>query len=114
MNKRVQIVWPDQVETMYRQEYESKRLITKKRQGSDRMSLSYLTMEAGAKPGKAMYQENDEIMYIIDGSATISWEGGEVEIRPGTAIFVPAGAEYEYKVIEKRTQLLCILAPPIE
>ncbi len=113
MNRKVKVVRPDQVETIRRQGYESKRLITKRRQGAERMSLSYLTIEAGANAGKAMYQENDEIMYVIEGRARISWEGGEAELKPGTAIFVPAGTEYEYNAIEKHTQL-SILAPPIE
>lgn len=54
----------------------------------------------------------DEIYYVLSGEATINVEGEDRKVKPGTVIFVEAGAEHKFHSIEENLMLLVVFAPP--
>jgi mannose-6-phosphate isomerase-like protein (cupin superfamily) len=54
----------------------------------------------------------DEIYYVLHGAASIH-VGNETQIiKPGSVIFVPAGAEHKFHDIKEDLTLLVVFAPP--
>jgi mannose-6-phosphate isomerase-like protein (cupin superfamily) len=90
----------------------SKRIITKQRDDSDRMSFHHVVIKAGWEH-PVSYDEEDEIIYFLDGKATISWDGKEVEVSAGSCVYVPSGCEYRYQGKEDAT-MVCVFSPPAE
>ncbi len=90
----------------------SKRIITKARNNSDRMSFHHVVIKAGWEH-TISYEDADEIIYFLDGKATISWAGREVEVLPGSCVYVPSGREYKYYGKEDAT-MVCVFSPPAE
>ena len=114
MGKELKVVTFDEVEPtiLPGEGAEVRRLVTKRRENSERMSFGVCTFKKGYDE-KSVYEDKDEIMYLLEGKAIISWKGGEAEVKPGMAMFIPAGVEYRYQVLEGNL-LLGILSPPRE
>lgn len=88
------------------------RLITKKREGSERMSLSVSRIQKGFDlPIDS--GETDWIMYLLEGTAKISWEGGKAEVKPGMAAYIPAGTKWRYQTDVENVGIF-LLSPPVE
>jgi len=52
-------------------------------------------------PGRFTWVHADETLCVVEGSATITPEGGEpFEIRPGVVAFFPEGTKTEWRVTE--------------
>jgi uncharacterized cupin superfamily protein len=51
-------------------------------------------------PGTFRDVEADEVFVVIEGRATIAWDGGEVEVRPGDVCTLAAGTETVWTVHE--------------
>jgi len=57
--------------------------------------------------------EMDEIIYFIDGRAKILWDGKEVEVSPGSCVYISSGCEYKYQAFGDAT-MVCVFSSPAE
>jgi ethanolamine utilization protein EutQ (cupin superfamily) len=63
--------------------------------GEDRVSVAHMRSPAGwVEPGQR--PDFDEYTVVIDGALRVEHEGGELEVRAGQAVFVPAGEWVRY------------------
>ena len=111
---KVEKLWEIQPAILSDETMSSKRIISKKRDDSDRMSLHHVVIKnrAGWKD-VAPYETQDEIIYVLDGKMKISWDGQEVELTPGCCAYIPAGSPYKTLVPDEVT-LICAFSPPAE
>jgi mannose-6-phosphate isomerase-like protein (cupin superfamily) len=48
------------------------------------------------EPDRQQPHEDDEVYVVLDGRGTLEVEGEAVQLEPGNAFFVPAGAEHRF------------------
>jgi len=111
--KKVKIVHQKDVEP--KQPFEgvfSKRVMTKIKDGSDRMSFNHVLIKSGWEH-LLLNEDKDEIIYFLDGKAIISSDGKDIEVSAGNCVYIPAGVEYKYTASEDAT-LVCVYSPPAE
>ena len=87
-----------------------KRIITKEREGSDKITFSVSTI-AGGIDIKELFQ-SDAVHYMVEGKSTIEWDGNKVELTDGMAIYIPAGTEIRYRA-EKDHKVISVWSPAI-
>ena len=58
------------------------------------------------EPDRQQPHEDDEIYIVLDGTGVLDVEDERVELRPGHAVFVPAGAEHRFSAYELLTVLV--------
>jgi uncharacterized cupin superfamily protein len=51
-------------------------------------------------PGAFTDVEADEVFVVVEGRATIAWDGGEIEVGPGDVCTLAAGTETVWTVHE--------------
>jgi len=79
---------------------ESRRLITKARENSERLMMGLITMKKGAEPWAWSAEEGeifagvDEVNYILEGRGRLSWGTKSIGIEAGDAIYYPPGWRY--------------------
>jgi len=85
-------------------------LITKGREHSENVSVHISILEPEFDDPNVCYEENDEILYQLEGDATITWKDGKVEFHPGMVIYFPKGTKFRYKCHNKNKHIV-IWAP---
>ena len=50
--------------------------------------------EPGAKRGPHLHRDFEEVIYVLAGSGTTHAESGEIPIKPGDLVLVPAGEKH--------------------
>ena len=75
------------------------------------MSAGVYTLAAGTCDPQQPHTE-DEIYYVLDGRAQIRIGDQELDVSPGSVIFVAAGEEHKFHSITEDLQLLVVFAPP--
>ena len=50
-----------------------------------------------AGPGSHHHDANDDIFYVVSGTATFILDGEEIEARPGCFVRVPPGVTHDYR-----------------
>jgi len=105
VNREVRVVHSKDVESITPYGPESvrlKRLITKKRVGSERILFGRLWMEPGAQPfewstepSSGIFAGMDEVYYVLEGMIRIHCDGKEIEAKKGDAIYFPSGGKYK-------------------
>ena len=66
------------------------------------------------QPGEPDRQEphnEDELYYVVGGRGAIRVGGEDRPVAPGSAVFVPAGAEHHFHSIRAELQVLVVFAP---
>lgn len=111
MKKEIKIVHETDVEPTIFETRESKRLITKEREGCERLSFHIIKGWAFGKRGPVSYPDNDEILYMLEGDTTIFWKDKMAPLKPGTAVYIPAGCEY-YMLNRSTYKIIAVLSPP--
>jgi len=81
-------------------------LITKGREHSENVSVHIAMLEAEFDDPACLYEESDEILYQLEGDATITWEGGKIEFHPGMVVCIPKGTEFRYKCHNKNKHIV--------
>jgi mannose-6-phosphate isomerase-like protein (cupin superfamily) len=123
MKKEVKVVRTEDIMavTPYQSEvkgYSARRLVTKKRMGSEKLMVGIVEIEPNAKGYRWSYSEaegNDEVYYVLQGKIRLSYEERFIDARKGDAIFLPAGREYRLDNRQSRpARLIYALSPPIE
>ena len=62
-------------------------------------------LKAGAKDGQSPHTQ-DEVYYVQKGKAKLRVEGNDVDAKPGSVLFVAAGAVHQFHSIESDLTLL--------
>ena len=75
------------------------------------LSLGLYVLSAGDTDLQQPHTE-DEIYYVVSGSARIQVGDEDREIRPGTVIFVETDAPHRFHSITETLTLLVVFAPP--
>ena len=52
------------------------------------------------EPDRQQPHEDDEVYVVLDGTGVLMIEGEPVPVRPGQAVFVPAGADHQFTAYE--------------
>jgi len=114
MAKNIKIVHQSEIEAKIPYENVfSKRIITKQKDNSEKMSFNHVEIKAGWEHALSE-EDKDEIIYFLDGKAIISWgDGNSVEVSAGSCVYVPAGCEWKYIATEDAT-MVCVYSPPAE
>lgn len=111
--KKVKIVHRDDVEAKVPFEgVFSKRIMTKIKDGSDKMSFNHVKINAGWDQD-LLNEDKDEIIYFLDGKAIISSDDSSMEVSAGSCVYIPAGVKYRYTGLEEAT-MVCAYSPPAE
>jgi mannose-6-phosphate isomerase-like protein (cupin superfamily) len=74
------------------------------------MSAGLYVLQPGEPDLQGPHNE-DEIYYVVGGKGSIRVGAEDRPVAPGTAIFVPAGAEHHFHSITVELQVLVIFAP---
>lgn len=69
------------------------------------MSCGIYRLEAGAEDGQQPHKL-DEVYYTLSGKARFRVNGAEMEVSPGTILFVEAGAEHQFYEVSQDLELL--------
>lgn len=91
----------------------SRRLVTLRKDGSDKMSFHVNTVQAGNRSTDVVYPEMDEINYMVRGTATVTFDGERHEVREGMVWNIPAGCRYGLENDEDIV-LISVFSPPRE
>ena len=111
MKKEVKLVDGSTIQPMPSQiGSKRKSLISKEKDGSDHMSFKVGVIGAGIDIKETF--ESDVIHYMVKGKAHIQWNGREMELTDGMAIYIPSGIEIRYRA-EEETDVISIWSPAI-
>jgi mannose-6-phosphate isomerase-like protein (cupin superfamily) len=91
----------------------SRRLVTRKKDGSQRMSFHVNVIKAGNRSIGVVYPDQDEINYMVRGEATVSFDGERHRVRDGMTWNIPAGCAYDIEN-EAEIVLISVFSPPRE
>jgi mannose-6-phosphate isomerase-like protein (cupin superfamily) len=58
------------------------------------------------EPDRQQPHADDEVYVVLDGRGTLEVEGAPVELHPGNAVFVPAGADHRFTGYEELSVLV--------
>ena len=58
------------------------------------------------EPDRQQPHADDEIYIVLEGRGTLTVEGSAVDLEPGHAVFVPAGAEHRFTGYEQLSVLV--------
>ena len=74
------------------------------------MSAGLYQLEAGQPDPQTIHHE-DELYYILSGTATLHIDGGEYAVRPGTIVFIPKETFHRFHVITDKLKILVFFSP---
>lgn len=78
-----------------------------------RVSMRLWVLEPGSEIKSPTRRDYETVGYVVLGSATLDLEGQTLNLKAGDLWLVPAGAQHEYKIIERFTAIEAT-APPGE
>ncbi len=87
------------------------RRVIRKEHGAESMSLNITTVNEGYDDPAVVYPDNDEIVYILSGTAEITVDGEIHTLNPGKAIYIPRGQAYGWKVTEGPNEAVVVFTP---
>ena len=114
MTKKISVRKADDIEptilsdgTVY-----SRRVITQKFDNSNRMSFHHVVIKRRPDWKKTISDGiHDEILYVVDGEMGLRYNGKEMQLFPGTCVYLPFMCEYE-SFFPAETILVCAFSPP--
>ena len=74
------------------------------------LSAGLYVLDAGATDPQQPHRE-DELYYVVSGSATITVGDEERAVAPGSLVFVGAGVAHRVHDITERLELLVVFGP---
>jgi len=95
--------------------FKVRRLITKKRLGSEKLTLGISYIDPGCKGYRWTFKDNDEVYYVLKGRITLHYDDKKLDARDGDAVLLPSGVEYQLDNAGTETAMIVyVLTPPIE
>lgn len=58
------------------------------------------------EPDRQQPHDDDEVYIVLEGHGTLEIEGSSVDLHPGNAVFVPAGADHRFVGYEQLSVLV--------
>ena len=105
-----QVVDPAEV-----QESAASRDLATRAMGSNRVEFRHVAIyDADIDSKDVTYPDQDEFVYVLSGQADVTIKGKTSRIGPGSFLFVPQGASYDFKMIEAPFEVLVAFSPPGE
>ena len=80
-------------------------------QRSPDLSTGLYVLAAG-EPDQQVPHTEDEVYVAVSGRGRLVTPSGEVDVRPGTVIFVPAREEHRFVDISEGLTLVVVFGPP--
>jgi mannose-6-phosphate isomerase-like protein (cupin superfamily) len=74
------------------------------------LSAGVYRLAAGAEDPQTPHEE-DEVYFVVRGSATLRVAGRDLPASEGTLLYVPARAEHRFHSIREDLELLVVFAP---
>jgi mannose-6-phosphate isomerase-like protein (cupin superfamily) len=74
------------------------------------LSMGVYALPAGGADPQSPHTE-DEVYYVVSGQAAIHVDGEDRTVRPGSIVFVKAGAQHHFHSITQALTLLVFFAP---
>jgi putative monooxygenase len=68
--------------------------------GARAASLSVLELQGGASVPEHIHADSVEMLYIEQGEAEMTVEGQALSVRPGDAVYIPAGTRHSARIPE--------------
>lgn len=111
MPKGIQVVRLDEVTPVRAEQRFRYNIITRQQHGSERMSFHMIVVDPG-RSGTTKY-DMDEIVYVLEGKLTLSWDGQTVDLLPGMVAFIPAGQEFGFRYGDEglTTRVIAVYSP---
>ena len=78
---------------------------------ADRLSVGLYVLKAGTKDPQTPHTE-DEIYYVVSGSATIEVMGEQRQVRAGAVIYVDAHTALRFHSITEDLSVIVVFTPP--
>ncbi len=78
---------------------------------TDTMSLGLYVLPKGDTDPQLPHVE-DEVYYVVSGAATLRVGSEDRPVKPGSLVYVEAGAEHKFHSITENLTLLVMFAPP--
>ncbi len=75
------------------------------------LSLHAYALPAGGPDPQHPHGE-DEVYYVVSGRAVLSVGDEDVEVTPGSIVFVPAHAPHRFHASAEPLEVLVVFAPP--
>jgi mannose-6-phosphate isomerase-like protein (cupin superfamily) len=60
------------------------------------------------EPDRQQPHEEDELYIVLAGSGVLDLQGKRIDVRPGQAVFVPAGARHHFRDYEQLSVLIVL------
>ena len=73
--------------------------------------MGLYVLPAGSADPQSPHTE-DEVYYVVSGAATLRVGSEDRPVKPGTLVYVEAGAEHKFHSITENLTLLVMFAPP--
>lgn len=75
------------------------------------LSLGVYSLPVGG-PDPQLPHHEDEVYVVLAGHAHLAVGGDDVEVGPGSVVFVPRRAEHRFHSITEPLDVLVVFAPP--
>lgn len=62
-------------------------------------------------PPRHVHRDRDEGFYILEGRYLFERSGEEVELLPGSFLFIPRGTKHSFRTLEPASRTLILVAP---
>lgn len=69
--------------------------------GLKEVAMTELVMLPGTSVPEHVHDHSAELLYILEGSGTMIMAGKTIRVKPGMAIYVPAGVKHSFKMDSK-------------
>lgn len=92
----------------------SHRLVTRKDCGSERLGFHITKGQPHISGTGTTYPDKDEIIYVLEGSIAVIFDGQERFLKSGEGVFIPAGQVYDWKAGPAGWTITTIFSPPFE
>lgn len=84
------------------------RRIVRREHGSEGLSFNVSTLHEGFDDQACVYPHNDEIVYLLSGTVDLTVDGKTQRIGGGTAIYIPRGTTYGYRVVRGPNEVIAV------
>lgn len=89
-------------------------LVGPKTTGSERVTIGVCTWPEGSTPEGHVHEAEEEIIYIISGTGKIKSPENDVDLEPGTAVFIPVGLHHAIESYGPGPlQFVTMFSPPV-
>jgi putative monooxygenase len=75
-------------------------LLVNEETGARAASLGVLELQGGAGVAEHVHEDSVEMLYVEEGGAEMTIEGQVLPVRPGDAVYIPAGVRHAARIPE--------------